>query len=347
MKTTKALCLLAIVSVIIFTACQHDDDLVVSQPVTELSTSVDNNDSETSEFTQSNDTISGPMRANAATSYKEYDVSPQFGKPNSTKYVFKVYDISGSLDISVKLYDKTTGKTTYYKMTQVGKYWTLSMKIADNGWYDWRYVYTVSKSNISSKSYTLCNTYNRFNTSGISSLTWPFGADGSTWSYPKVKINGSYQKWLGGTNGGSGYGWEEGTHKKSDRRERYSDDWNRGSGNQDLYAEIRSPLDGYIEISNGSYTTEYGQSKFVSVIQEGEDGREYRFYVAHLDKPNSNLYDGMYVKAGITKLGILGKSGASSPHAHCNMRDVTNGDDRSVKFYFDAIKWLNLIISLL
>ena len=324
MKTIFKISTVAIIVVSIFTACQNDNALV-SVPSNQTTSVV------------SNDVANPIMKATSVSSLTEYPGSPLFGRPNSTVYSFKVYDLSGKLSISVKLYERASGVTTYLPMTRSGVYWMLSKTLPINGWYDWRYVYSINNTNISSISYVLCNTYNTFNASGISSITWPFGADGSSWTNRTVYVNKSYQKWLGGgkVEGGAGNGPGEGLHVGYD--ERYSDDWNRGTGSDDLGAEIRSPLDGYIEIPNGSYISSLGtRSRFVSVIQQGSDGKLYRFYVAHLDQVNTNLYAGMYVRAGITRLGNLGMTGTTSPHAHCNMRDITNGKCLSIPFYFNA-----------
>jgi len=264
------------------------------------------------------------------TTMTESNVSPTFGKPNSTYYYFKVYDPSGTLALAVKLYDKATGTTTYFPMTRTGNYWTLSKTISTNGWYDWRYVYNSTHANISGNAYTLSNSKNTFNSSPYA-ISWPFGADGSSW-YNRTPNS---QTWRGGeeTKGTAyhyGYGWNEGTHINSD--EKYSDDWNRGTGSQDLGAIIRSPLDGYIDAIGQYYVSGYGYSTYVAVIQKAADGTLYRFYVAHLQSYPSSLYVGKYVRAGIDQIGTLGSSGASSPHAHTNMR--VNGV--SIPFYFNA-----------
>jgi len=259
-------------------------------------------------------------KAGTTIGYIGYNVSPQFGRPNSTYYYFKIYDVSGSLSLSVKIYDKASGTTTYYPMIRNGNYWTLSKKISTNGWYDYRYVYTSNHATINSTTYqSLCNTKNGFNTSPYL-IGWPFGADGSSWS--------NRNTWNGGQEGGSGYGWNEGSHTGT--TERYSDDWNKTN---DLGAIIRSPLDGYIE-TVGTYTVPgYSTpSKYVSIIQQGSDGKLYRFYVSHLQTTASGLCYGKYVRAGIDQIGTLGSTGASSPHAHTNMRI----NDISVPFYFAA-----------
>ena len=55
-------------------------------------------------------------------------------------------------------------------------------------------------------------------------------------------------------------------------------------------------------------------------------------------KKNFLTFVGRYVRAGVDKLGTLGKSGASSPHAHCNLRFGVGYQKPSIQFRFDAIK---------
>jgi hypothetical protein len=300
----KNFVILAVFALMVLGACQKED---MFPTMDEIPSSI-------------SDSVSGSLdtlhlKAGTMTGYT---VSPRFGQPNSTYYYFKVYDASGSLSLSVKLYDKASGITTYYPMTKTGSYWTLSKKISTNGWYDYRYVYTSNHANINSTSYqSLCNTKNGFNSSPYL-IGWPFGADGSSWS--------NRNTWNGGQEGGSGYGWNEGTHIGT--TERYSDDWNKTN---DLGAIIRSPLDGYIA-AYGTYSTSLGSSKYVAIIQQASNGTLYRFYVGHLQSWPSNLYVGKYVRAGIDQIGTLGSSGASSPHAHTNMRIGST----SVPFYFSA-----------
>lgn len=321
---------LVIVLLLSMAACQKDQDINPSVPVPQ------------------NGNVGNPYPGDSGdvplkiSSFTEFAVSPKFGKPNSTYYYFKVYDLSGALPLSLKLYERSTGTTTYVAMQRSGYYWVLYVPISTNGWYDYRYVYSATKANISPTSYVLCNTRNVFSLTGTSSISWPFGADGSSWNNRVVSINGSSQTWRGGeeTKGTSyhyGYGWDEGTHINSN--ERYSDDWNRGTGSQDLGAIIRSPLDGYVA-AYGTYFTSLGNSKYVAIVQEGSDGKLYRFYVGHLQSYPSTLFIGQYVRAGVSQIGTLGSSGASSPHAHTNMRNITNGANTAVKFYFNA-QWYN------
>lgn len=287
-------------------------------------------------LTENNPITAELMVKSGSSSYKmtEHLVKPKFGKPNSTKYFFQVYDISGINALSVKLYELASSKTTYLSMSRNGNLWILSTRISNNGWYTYRYVYSKSKKDISGKTYDLCNTYNTFDARDVSHLTWPFGADGSSWTKRSVKINGKYQKWAGGSEpDGLGNGPGEGFHKGLE--ERFSDDWNRGTGSQDLGAELRSPLDGIV-LAYGTYNASLGKSKYVTIMQKTMDGRQYKFFFGHMDKIDSEISKGKFVRAGITKLGTLGMTGASSPHAHCTFRDISEDEEISVPFIFDA-----------
>lgn len=305
----KKFMFMAIILLLSLGACQKED---ISPMMDEQSSSVNISD-------ENGVGDSVPIHTeNLKAGIVELNVSPTFGKPNSTYYYFKVYDPSGTLSLAVKLYEKATGITTYFPMTRTGSYWTLSKTISINGWYDWRYVYNYNHTNISGTAYTLCNSKNMFNSSPFA-IVWPFGADGSSW-YNRCT-------WNGGQEGGSGNGWGQGAHVGTS--EYYSDDWNRTN---DLGRIIRSPLDGYVDAIGQYYVSGYGYSKYVAIIQKAANGNLYRFYVAHLQSYPSNLYVGKYVRAGIDQIGILGSSGASSPHAHTNLR-VNNV---SVPFYLNA-----------
>lgn len=277
-------------------------------------------------------------QAKAISLFVESDVVPKFGKPGVTDFVFQVYDVSGTLALSVKFYERATGLVTYVPMLRVGNYWRLVKKMTNNGWFDWRYVYSITKGNIGSTAYTLCATYNTFNSTGVNSIRWPFGADGSSWANKVGSVNGVQQQWLEGPAGG-GCGHNCSFHVGT--TEYYAMDWNRRkltnwSVNDDLGAILKSPLDGEI-LEFGSYNTSYGPSKFVSVKQSASNNKTYKFFFGHMNSYPSTLYVGMPVKAGYTILGTLGSTGASSPHAHCSLRDyISSSNQVSVPFQFDA-----------
>lgn len=264
----------------------------------------------------------------------ESAVSPKFGKPNSTYYYFRVTDVTGTTALSVKLYEKATGTITYLPMTKIGSYWTLSTKIAINGWYDYRYVYSITKANISSNSYSLCNTKNNFATCPYL-ITWPFGADGSSWS--------NRLGWIGAMEGGCGSGWNQGGHHyfSCGADDSYAEDWNKNCSTSyaDDGAIFRSPLDGkvikvFID-SPSNHNGGYGNA--IDIQQETSDGKIYVFRVAHL-KYAPPLSVGSYVRAGVTKIGNIGMTGGTStaPHAHCALYNATNGCNAKAQFSFNA-----------
>lgn len=271
-----------------------------------------------------------------ATTMIEYAVNPRFGRPSSTSYFFKVYDLSGIFALSVKLYDKATGDITYLPMTRVGMYWTLSTLLVNNGWYNYRYVYTISHSNISTITYEpLCNSKNTF-TTFPSLISWPFGADGSNFT--------NRYGWIGSMeSGGCGNGWNQGGHHyfSCGADDSYAEDWNKNCSTPyaDNGATVRSPLDGkvvrvFID-SPSNHNGGYGNA--IDIQQESSNGNLYVFRIAHL-KYAPTLALGNYVKAGITTIGYVGMSGGTStaPHAHCVLYNATNGCNVKNQFSFGA-----------
>jgi len=265
----------------------------------------------------------------------EYMVIPKFGKPNSSMYYFHVYDPAGILALSVKLYEKATGTLTYLPMTKIGNYWTLSTMISTNGWFDWRYVYSINKNNISTTAYVLCNTNNTFLSMGTSSIAWPFGSDGSTFF--------NRQGWIGAMEGGCGSGWNEGGHHyySCGADDSYAEDWNKNCTTPyaDDGAIVCSPLDGkvirvFID-SPSHHNGGYGNA--IDIQQESSDGTFYVFRIAHL-KYTPLLSIGNYVRAGNTNIGNIGMSGGTStaPHAHCVLYNATTGCNTKAKFSFNA-----------
>lgn len=324
----------------VFTSCDKNEELLQTPQVMNQVESQHDDPTLTSEEFRS---LAG---------FQAMEAIPRIGHRRNTKFDFMVVsrNSSSNLKVWVRLVNKGHGggARTILMETTDGIVYTKKTRMASNGWFDYWYLVGTSTSDrkpINKEPYTLCSTYNILSEKVESCITWPFGADGSSWSN-RAGLNG--QLWKGGQEqkeqeeetgikiAGRGYGYEEGTHSKDRPRERYSDDWNRGRGDQDLGAEIRSPLDGYVEAVS-TYPTEYGPSKYVSIIQEAEDGNFYRFYVGHLD--TQTVKPGQYVNAGETVIGTLGQTGAKSPHAHCNLRLMgKRGEARhlSVPFYFGA-----------
>jgi hypothetical protein len=321
----------------VFTSCTNDDDLFLAD------------NSETEEFSSyEQDSLKAITRGMAAMTYgmeivggSPFTDHPLHGIPNdglvSNASVYKFWVSNPASDvIGVKvIFTIPSGGTVTTDMTlnSSGNY-VLQQTLSQGGRYGIKYLIrrTGYDQNVTPYGGYIYNT--RVDFSGtIKKLVWPFGADNSGWSNRTVYVNGTWQTWCGGEeDGGPGYGWNEGTH--TGNQEQYSDDWNRGSGSQDLGAEVRSPLDGYVEAVSTYPVSGYGNSKYVSITQVAPNGTTYRFYVAHLNTQNVSV--GQYVKAGITKIGTIGSTGASSPHAHCNLR-INGSSGNSVKFYFNAI----------
>lgn len=287
------------------------------------------------EQTQREPVLSLPAEKTVTTMIESM-VIPKFGKPNLTNYYFQVYDPSGTLALSVKLYERTTGNITYFSMARMGNYWVLSKKIAINGWYDWRYVYSFNKMNISTHAYILCNSNNTFSVSGFSSIAWPFGADGSTFT--------NRYGWIGAQEpGGCGNGWNDGGHHYygCGADDSYAEDWNKNCSTPyaDDGAIFRSPLDGkvvrvFID-SPSNHNGGYGNA--IDIQQEAANGNIYIFRIAHLKYPPS-VFLGNYVRAGSTHIGNVGMSGGTStaPHAHCALYNATSGCNVKSKFLFTA-----------
>lgn len=161
MKVLKIM-VVSLLIIVLFTSC-NQDDLISEQAIVQ--------DKEVS------------VSSRASSSYAESPVSPKFGKPNVTNFVFQVYDVAGVQPLSVKFFERATGIVTYVPMVRIGSYWRLTKTMINNGWFDCRYVFSSNKLAISATpSYELCSTYNTFNSAGTSSLRWPFGADRSSWN---------------------------------------------------------------------------------------------------------------------------------------------------------------------
>ena len=282
--------------------------------------------------------ISSSETANAgnpkAAAMTGYTVSPRFGKPNSTYYTFKVYDVGGISALSVKLYDRATGATTYLPMTKTGSYWLLSTKLANNGCFAYNYVYSITKNVISTTntpSYPdLWNSKNVFNSSPYA-ISWPFGADGSSWT--------NRYGWIGANESGgcgSGPGQEGHYNQGCQSDDSYAVDWNKNCSTPyaDNGATVRSPLDGkVIRIMDNAI----GYGNAIDIEQETSSGIKYVFRIAHL-KYVPTLSIGDYVKAGITPIGNIGMSGGTStaPHAHCVLYNNNGSCKVGVGFNFSA-----------
>ena len=266
-----------------------------------------------------NDTIpkSDYQTISKSSSYSEQEVSPKFGKPNNTNFQFKVYDPYGTIPLSVKLFEMATGADTYIPMTKSGNYWTVTRKMPTNGWFHYRYVFTSTKLPVSPSvpAYQMCVTRNVFIPSGTSNITWPFGADTSSFTN-RLSWIGSHEQ------GGCGNNWNENGHKNQgcNADDRLAEDWNKNCQNSaDNGAEVRSPLDGkVIKVRIDSPSNHWGGYGNTVDIEQVTANGTYIFRIAHL-KYAPPVSEGSWVKAGVTKIGNIGMSGGTSNnyHAHC------------------------------
>jgi len=261
-----------------------------------------------------------------ASLYQESMVQPKFGKPNVTDHYFQVNDFSSGLrSISIRFLERATGTVTYIPMIKIGNNWVLTKKMINNGWFDWRYVFSDDHTNISSITYELCSTKAVFSSTGTSSIYWPFGADGSTFA--------NRLKWIGAREpGGCGQKWftdyttaqqQNIGHKyySCGADDSYAEDWNKDCShpNTDDGAEVRSPVDGQvIRVTVDSPSNHWGgYGNSVDIQQTASSGDIYVFRIAHL-KYAPSVSNLQWVKAGVTKLGNIGMTGGTStaPHAH-------------------------------
>lgn len=264
----------------------------------------------------------------------EFEAFPKFGIPGQTNYLFKVTNQYPSNEpLWVKLYNKTTGNVNYYQMFPYGGMeYRLYLQILENAVYDYRYMigFEFNRRNLSESNYRLWNSYNVFSDNG-GSLTWPFGADGSTY-YNRLGWIGSEEP------GGCGSGHNENGHIYHSplADDRYAEDWNKNCGtNNDDGAEFRSPLDGkviQVKIDTPS-NHNGGYGNYVDVEQETINGT-FVFRIAHL-KYAPSVSIGQWVQAGKTKLGNIGMTGGTStaPHAHIVLYKKNNPSSYTGKIF--------------
>ena len=258
--------------------------------------------------------------------YTEYDVSPsKFGKPNSTNFTFRVQDMSGSQPLSVKFFERATGTVNIIPMTRIGTDWVLTKQMINNGWFDYRYVYSSTGNPISSTlAKELYATNNTFSSTGTSKITWPFDADGSSfinrlgWKGAR-ESGGCGQKWY---TDYTGIEQAETGHKyySCNADDRFAEDWNKHCGNNyaDDGAEVQSPLDGkVIKVTVDSPSNHWGGYGNSIDIEQVTVNGTYIFRIAHLKYPPT-VSENTWVKAGVTKIGNIGMTGgtSSAPHAH-------------------------------
>lgn len=266
-----------------------------------------------------------------------YTPSPLKGCPNSTFYIFRVYDGGVGPQISVK-FTTPSGGIVYASMARSGVYQLHSRTLMQQGRYKIQYVWTSSKTPVNTQYWWIDNTAVTLNTSGLSHIVWPFGSDGST----NTNRLGWYMS--------CGHGCNTHTTQNGDY---YAEDWNRswnGNSNADYLHDFRSPLDGKV------VNVEYRPSTYGHMvdIEQTVGTQRVWFRIAHLSSVSVQV--GNIVYAGVTKIGSIGYSGNVSPsgsagaHAHCVLYKVTSAGTNggSIDFDFDAVcNWEIVKLSLL
>ena len=304
LKTKIQIMAVSLLSLVRLVSCRKDDDIALDENLHKTE--------KQSLFLMSSSSYNP--------AYTEYDVSPsKFGKPNLTNFTFRVTDVSGSQNLSVKFFERATGIVNNIPMTRVGTDWVLTKKMINNGWFDYRYVYSSTGNPISSTlAKELCATNNTFSSTGYSSIKWPFGADGSIFT--------NRLGWYGSEESqgcGSGHGENGHNYQSCLADDTYAEDWNKHcmtNGLADDGAEVKSPLDGkVIKVTFDSPSNHHGGYGNSIDIEQLTVNGTYVFRIAHLKyAPPSSVAVGTWVKAGYTKIGNIGMTGGTStgPHAH-------------------------------
>lgn len=152
------------------------------------------------------------------------------------------------------------------------------------------------------------------NVDGVSNLYWPFGWDGST-----------------NSNRGSWYASRL-THPTgpSAENEYYAQDWNWGSGSDDLGRKVCSPISGVVT-STGWGPSTYGNRVDV---ESTIDGKTVRVRFAHLNQ--ILVEEGDFVGPN-TIIGTIGNSGGNfSPHLHLAFNLISPSDEaKSLEYNFE------------
>ena len=244
-----------------------------------------------------------------------YQVSPNGGQCGSTQYLFLVRDYGEMEAMQVKLY-LPNHQTVYQDMYRWGEYQYVFLTSYACGDIFWKYVLKQNKAGLI-PSQKLKNTGVDIRVNGVSKLGWTFGDDGSSWS--------NKAGW-----------WEILGSPFHINLDQYAQDWNWGSGNQDLGKVMRAPLCGKV-VSAGWAGSCYG--KVVDIEHyAGEDVVMYR--VAHMDQVDVSIGD--FITRN-TKIGTVGNSGSSTcsgngwtAHAHSVLYqlDANLAIDKGLDFEF-------------
>lgn len=233
-----------------------------------------------------------------------YRVDPNNGVCGATKYLFLVKDYKQSADINVKL-RLPDQRIHYARMYRWNDYQYVFLNLYNCGDVYWNYVRASNKISLTN-SEKLKNTGVDIRLNGTSRIGWPFKSDGSSWQ--------SKSKW-----------WEAKGSAYHVGKDIYAQDWNFGSGRDDLGKKITSPMAGKVV---GAGWRDSCNGNVVEIVQKAGEHRIY-FRFSHMQKVNVKL--GQLVTRN-TVLGTLGDSGSGgncgswTPHAHCVMYQVNTSN---------------------
>lgn len=259
--------------------------------------------------------------------------SPQFLKSTTynseivcdpgTEYIFMITNYPSSQPPLVKFF-APNHQPYYHQMNRIGitSNWYLQKDLIMRGHYVWRYTASDS-TNLTNWNTYIDNTYVRFYENDTSSLAWPFGyEDGSDY----------YNR-----NGWHCYGPGTGHHTNPNGNY-YSYDWNWGStATADNGKILTSPVDGivvniskyYVDNDNIPINNRWA---WQIIIEQEYGDKKYRHAFCHIQQ-NTIASLNQYVSIG-TPVAYLGGTGATSPHAHCQLNVV--GTTANIPMEYDA-----------
>lgn len=247
--------------------------------------------------------------------------SPQFLKSTTynseivcdpgTEYIFMITNYPSSQPPQIKFF-APDHQEYYHSMNRIGvtNDWYLTKELIMGGHYVWRYV-DSNHNNLTNWNTYIDNTYIRFNEYGTSSLAWPFGyEDGSDYDNQGL--------WYIAAGPGGVYSHNNNSY--------YSYDWNWSTTpTADNGKILTSPIDGivvniskyYVDNDDIPVNNRWG---WQIIIEQEYGNKKYRHAFCHIQQSTIvNLYQ--YVSIG-TPVAYLGSTGATSPHAHCQLNVV-------------------------
>lgn len=259
--------------------------------------------------------------------------SPQFLKSTTynseivcdpgTEYIFMITNYPSSQPPLVKFF-APNHQPYYHQMNRIGitSNWYLQKDLIMGGHYVWRYTASDS-TNLTNWNTYIDNTYVRFNEYGTSSLAWPFG----------YEDNSSYtSQGLWTMNCGQGCNHHTGNSTYS-----YDWNWNTNNPTSDNGKILTSPVDGivvniskyYVDNDNIPINNRWA---WQIIIEQEYGDKKYRHAFCHIQQSTIASLN-QYVSIG-TPVAYLGGTGATSPHAHCQLNVV--GTTANIPMEYDA-----------